>query len=350
MTGKYLTDYEKGKIQGMKDCGIGVTQIALTMKRNIRTIMRLLKKARDLSPGHCPAVKPKTGRPRKVNAHGLLVMKKAFQKSPRKTLKHLKLDHPQLFGDVKVRTLNLACTRDLNMRARVAKKKPLLTATHKRKRLEFARKYRNWKTEQWKKVLWSDESTFRVNSESQKKVRRPVYKKGQALGNPYEEKYLQATVKHPPGTMVWGCFSGTAGRGSLYFVPQGKTINAKGYLENILKEKLLITLELHGAEYFQQDGASVHTAKIVRNWLNDQEFNVIDWPAQSPDLNPIENLWNEMKMKLEDYDTRSIPKLQDAIKKLWCRDMNLEEFTKYAASMPKRLALVIKNKGGTTKY
>ena len=122
MTGKYLTDYEKGQIQGMKDCGIGVTQIARTMKRNIRTIMRLLKKARDLSPGHCPAVKPKTGRPRKVNAHGLLVMKKAFQKSPRKTLKHLKLDHPQLFGDVKVRTLNLACTRDLNMRARVAKK------------------------------------------------------------------------------------------------------------------------------------------------------------------------------------------------------------------------------------
>ena len=80
MTGKYLTDYEKGRIQGMKDCGIGVTQIALTMKRNIRTIMRLLKKARDLSPGHCPAVKPKTGRPRKVNAHGLLVMKKHFRK------------------------------------------------------------------------------------------------------------------------------------------------------------------------------------------------------------------------------------------------------------------------------
>ena len=350
MPGKYLNDYEKGQIQGMRDCGMGVTQIAHTMKRNISTIQRLIKKARDLSPGHCPAVKPKIGRPRKVSAHGLLIMKKAFQKSPRKSLKHLKLDHPQLFGDVKVRTLNLVCTRDLKMRARVARKKPLLTTVHKKKRLEFARKYRNWKTEEWKKVLWSDESTFRVNHESQKKVCRAEYKKGQALGNPYTEKYLQATVKHPAGTMVWGCFSGAAGRGSLYFLPQGQTIKAKDYLKDILKEKLLITLELHGAEYFQQDGAPVHTAKICQNWLNGQEVNVIDWPAQSPDLNPIENLWHEMKMKLEDYDTRSIPKLQDAINKLWCRDMNLEEFTKYAASMPKRLNEVIKNKGGTTQY
>ena len=120
MPGKYLNDYEKGQIQGMRDCGMGVTQIAHTMKRSLCTIQRLLKKARELSPGHCPAVKQKTGRPRKVNAHGLLVMKTAFQKSPRKSLKHLKIEHPQLFGDVKVRNLNLVCTRDLKMRARVA--------------------------------------------------------------------------------------------------------------------------------------------------------------------------------------------------------------------------------------
>lgn len=59
MPGKYLNDYEKGQIQGMRDCGMGVTQIAHTMKRSLCTIQRLLKKARELSPGHCPAVKQK---------------------------------------------------------------------------------------------------------------------------------------------------------------------------------------------------------------------------------------------------------------------------------------------------
>ena len=150
--------------------------------------------------------------------------------------------------------------------------------------------------------------------------------------------------------MAWACFSGAAGRGALYFVPKGETIKAKDYLNNVLKEKVLLTLELHGAIYFQHDGAPVHTAKICKDWLKDNEVNVLTWPPQSPDLNPIENMWSFMKTELEEYDTRSIPKLQDAIKKLWCRDMKLEVFIKYANSMPDRIKEVIKNKGGTTHY
>ena len=350
MTGKYLSGFDKGQIQGMRNMGSSIKQIAQTLGRNRKTIGDYLKKANQLPPGEFPKVAPKSGRPRKITERGQLIMKKAFQKSPRKTCKGLKIEQPDLFGHVSRKTLSTYCIRDLNMPSRVARKKPLLTLVHMQKRLAFAKKYRDWKAEDWLNIVWSDESTFQVNHEMPRNVRRPLYKKGMVLGYPYHEKYLKVTVKHQASVMVWACFSGKAGLGSLYFVPKGKIMNAKDYLENILKEKVLLTLEVHGASYFQQDGAPVHTAKICKNWLSDNEVNVLDWPPQSPDLNPIENMWYKMKQQLENYDTRSISKLQEAIKNMWCKDINLDTFIKYASTMPSRIKEVLKNKGGVTHY
>ena len=64
--------------------------------------------------------------------------------------------------------------------------------------------------------------------------------------------------------MVWAAFTGNAGRGSIHFVPEITTITARSYLD-LLKDKLIDTMEINGASYFVQDGASVHTAKVVIN-------------------------------------------------------------------------------------
>jgi transposase len=73
----------------------------------------------------------------------------------------------------------------------------------------------------------------------------------------------------------------------------------------------------HRSTHFLQDGAPCHASKHVKNFLEDKPVEVIDWPGNSPDLNPIENCWNYMKEKLKSKDTGSLPKLINEIKLLW---------------------------------
>ena len=86
--------------------------------------------------------------------------------------------------------------------------------------------------------------------------------------------------------MVWGCFSGKGGRGSLYFLPPKSTMNGDRYME-VLREKLFPWMELHKVDKFLQDGAPCHKSKKVMALLKEQPFSVMDWPGNSPDLNPI---------------------------------------------------------------
>ena len=108
--------------------------------------------------------------------------------------------------------------------------------------------------------------------------------------------------------MVWGCFA-AAGRGTLVFVPVGKTVNAEFYL-NMLKDKLQRTMNLLNCTVFQQDSAPCHTAKSVKTWMQSEHVKLLDWPGNSPDLNPIENLWNVMKRKVCNHTPRNMIDLQ----------------------------------------
>ena len=100
-------------------------------------------------------------------------------------------------------------------------------------------------------------------------------------------RYLQPTVKHPPSVMVWGCFS-SQGRGGLYFLPKGQTMNASRYI-SVLDDHLLHFMSIHGCTTFQQDSAPCHKANSVMNWFQTKKVRVVKWPGNSPDLNPIEN-------------------------------------------------------------
>ncbi len=99
---------------------------------------------------------------------------------------------------------------------------------------------------------------------------------------------------------------------------------------------------------FQQDLAPAHTAKGTKSWFSDHGVTVLDWPANSPDLNPIENLWGIVKRKMR--DTRpNADDLKAAIKATWA-SIPPQQCHKLITSMPRRIEAVIKAKGAPTKY
>ena len=100
----------------------------------------------------------------------------------------------------------------------------------------------------------------------------------------------------------------------------------------------------------QQDGATCHTAKIIGQYLDNNNISYISpWPGNSPDLNPIEHVWAGMKRLLRDRDTSSLPKLEAQINDIW-KNLDRDYLKVLIDSVPDRLQQVIDKKGKATKY
>ena len=99
----------------------------------------------------------------------------------------------------------------------------------------------------------------------------------------------------------------------------------------------------------QQDNDPKHTAKKTKVFFDTNNINVLEWPSQSPDLNPIENLWNVLDRKIGDRAFRRKDDLKEAIMSAW-DNITTKETQNLVNSMPNRLAETIKAKGGPTQY
>jgi hypothetical protein len=118
----------------------------------------------------------------------------------------------------------------------------------------------------------------------------------------------------------------------------------------MLNDKLLFFMHHHHATHFLQDGASCHTNEKVMAFLRQQSFSLMDWPGNSPDLNPIENLWAILKARLKKKgNISSLPNLIRAIKELWVT-LPKPLMLKLAHSMPTRIQQCLENNGQMTKY
>ncbi len=220
--------------------------------------------------------------------------------------------------------------------------KPLLNQRQRQKHLTWSVEKKNWTVAQWSKVLFSDESKFCISFGNQGPR---VWRKSGEAQNPC---CLKSSVKFPQSVMIWAAMS-SAGVGPLCFLKS--TVNAAIYQE-ILEHFMLPSADkLYGdADFiFQQDLAPAHAAKGTKSWFNDHGVTVLDWPANSPDLNPIENLWGIVKRKMRDTRPNNADELKAAVKETWA-SIPPQQCHKLITSMPCRIEAVIKAKGAPTKY
>jgi transposase len=180
-------------------------------------------------------------------------------------------------------------------------KKPLLLDNHRENRLKWAKA--NKKTD-WSKIIFTDETTF------------SQFNKPKKVWRQRGEKIKALTVKHSAKVHVYGCFS-EEGFGNIYCFTNNLTSEL---LCTIYKTTLLSSARKFFGEdnhswLLQEDNDPKHTSGKAQKWRKENDVNRISWPSQSPDLNPMENVWAVIKANVSNYKPTSTKDLIKIIKK-----------------------------------
>ena len=145
--------------------------------------------------------------------------------------------------------------------------------------------------------------------------------------------------------MVWGAITAT---GCLSLFRVAGRLNARAYI-GILEQRILPLVEAGRQLIFQQDNATCHTAQTVRQWTAEHQIDVMEWPACSPDLNIMENVWPTLKRSLDTTRINGINQLFGTAE-LITQSLDQDYINRLFESMPNRIEEVIYNRGGHTRY
>jgi transposase len=329
----HLSEHERFAIVALWKLGEPRREIAHEIPCSLNTVDQWIQRWQSK-----PSLqdKPGRGRKRKANETTDVIVDLAIDKkfiTPREIIRELQLP---LSHDTVRRRLN-----ESGLFGRVARKEYPFTEEHIRKRLSFANGYGNWKEAQWDTVLFSDECHIELGQHGQVWVQRP-------LGAAFESCYMAKKLRHPDRLSIWGCIS-SHGVGELHTF--NDTLDAP-LMRTILSTHLLPSaarLFHTTAWWYQQDNDPKHTSRIVQQWLFSHGIQMLDFPPYSPDLNPIENLWANLKPRVEARNARNIDELEQHVQQEWVAT-DPTFLSRIVHSMPRRCKAVVQNSGHKTHY
>ncbi|KAK3525999.1 hypothetical protein QTP70_011800 [Hemibagrus guttatus] len=229
------------------------------------------------------------------------------------------------------------------LHGRVPRRKLLLNKKNIKARLSFARKHLDDPQDFWENILWTDETKIELFERS---VSHYVWHKSNTA---FQKKNIIPTVKYGGASvMVWGGFA-ASGPGRLAVI--NGTMNSAVY-QKILKENVRPSVcdhKLKRTWVLQQDNDPKHTSKSTSEWLKKNKMKTLEWPSQSPDLNPIEMLWHDLKKVVHARKPSNVSELQQFCKDEWAK-IPPQRCNRLIASYRKRLIAIVAAKGGPTSY
>ena len=296
--GKELTSEEKAVIVALREEGLTQREIGQRLQRSQTAIKNFLKKRNE------PATNRRTGRPKKVTDRGERLIHRMA------SVKRMSTRQISTALDKRIshKTVHRVLKKSKHLKYQKLARRPLLSSKHKSDRLDFARNVMSW-VEEWYSVAFSDEKKFNLDGPDgfshywHDLSRDPsIMSRGQAGGG---------------SVMVWGAI-GFNGVSSLAIIDT--KLNSAGYLD-ILGNNLLPFKDLFGGSslIFQQDNSPIHVSQMSKAWFESKNIRLLTWPARSPDLPPIENLWGILCKIVYDgnrqYSSRN--ELITAIEQAW---------------------------------
>lgn len=232
------------------------------------------------------------------------------------------------------------CLHRAGCNGRIARRKPFISEQNRKKLLDFDV---TKPIEFWENVIFTDETKINIIRSD---GRTRVWRKTKTT---FKLEHLSPTIKHGGGNvLIFGCIS-ASGVGNFTFI-EG-TMDKRVYL-NILREQFMLGIQklvLEGSFMFQQDNDPKHRAKLVKEWLIQKVRQQLRTPPQSPDINPIEHLWEELKRRVRKTEVSSKEQLKARVTEGW-NNIPREVTRKLVHSMPNRLRAIIKANGYATKY
>ena len=228
--------------------------------------------------------------------------------------------------------------RELNLKQYRSCRVPMLNVRHEELRLQWAMQRCHWRN-QWKRVIWSDESRFMLHSTDR---RRLVWR---LPGERLDKRFVTKVKQGGGGSVhVWGAIW-SGGRSEL--IRLHGFVNMVSYCD--LLHGFFTTNNFTFNHIFQQDNAPAHTGWQTLQMLDDIGVNLLPWPAQLADLNPIEHVWDILGRKVRHHTPTSLDHLFSILHEEW-HAIPQERIDSLIDSMTRRVGAVISKRGGHTQY
>ena len=220
----------------------------------------------------------------------------------------------------------------------------MLTPIRRRNRYDWCRQHLRWTQRQWQSVMFTDESRFCIDMND---GRAKVWRR---QGERYTDCCVREYSRWGGGSvMVWG---GISWRYRTLLVVIEGNLTSRWYIDEVLEPVLVPFLQNHAdVTLYQQDNARPHSARLITDFLGQNNVQVLPWPAFSPDLSPIKHLWDQLGRRVFNsrHNVHNRQQLIQTLNREW-EAIPQYKIQRLIRSMRRRCKATIDVNGGHTRY